>query len=182
MLCETLEPDEAVILRGCKRFVEYSGYGDTFRFAGPHPNQRPDHIQEIIVIDACYSQQFVKKIIDRDLNKAWAGFGKSNAENIVTGHWGCGVFGGDFFLKFLQQVCATMVLGPKMKRLDYSVYGDEPLAKQFQSLVNRLAETKKSVSDIYQLMIKYRERDDLPANRWGFRDYVNQWLNASNDS
>jgi len=176
LLCEQLDDDEIVILRGCKRFIEYSGYGDTFRFVGPFENSQVNRIQDIIVIDACYCQQFEKKILERDLNKVWAGFSKSKDSTIVTGHWGCGVFGGDLFLKYLQQICATMVLDSQMKRLDYSVYGDENLAKQFRTLVEKLDEKRLNVADVYRLMIKYHESDALPANRLGFRDYVDQFL------
>ncbi|CAF4997342.1 unnamed protein product, partial [Rotaria sp. Silwood1] len=95
LVCDTLRSDEIVILRGCKRFVDYRGYGEAFQFIGPYPNQNPTHIQDILVMDACLSNHFSRRHIDRDLGKAWAAFFKARDEIIVTGNWGCGVFGGD---------------------------------------------------------------------------------------
>jgi poly(ADP-ribose) glycohydrolase len=173
LVCETLEDDEIVILRGCKRFVDYSGYADTFAYKNPYHEQNPNHIQDILVMDACYSGQFTRKNIDRDLGKAWAAFDKSRDEIIVTGNWGCGVFGGDLIFKFLQQLCAAMILGDHFKRLDYSAYHDERLASILKDLLDKLEKKKKTVADIYQMMIKYGE---TYASRPTFSNYVEKWL------
>ncbi|CAF1404023.1 unnamed protein product [Adineta steineri] len=103
LVCDTLRSDEIVILRGCKRFVDYSGYGETFKFVGSHLNYNSTNIQDILIMDACLSNHFSQYHIDRDLGKVWAAFSKANDEIIVTGNWGCGVFGGDPTFKFLQQ-------------------------------------------------------------------------------
>ncbi|CAF5044718.1 unnamed protein product, partial [Rotaria sp. Silwood1] len=63
--------------------------------------QNPTYIQDILVLDACYSGHFTRNNINRDLGKAWAAFKKSKDEIIVTGKWGCGVFGEDLIFKFL---------------------------------------------------------------------------------
>ncbi|CAF1404043.1 unnamed protein product [Adineta steineri] len=125
LVCDTLRSDEIVILRGCKRFVDYSGYGETFKFVGSHLNYNSTNIQDILIMDACLSNHFSQYHIDRDLDilimdaclsnhfsqyhidrdlgKVWAAFSKAKNEIIVTGNWGCGVFGGDPTFKFLQQ-------------------------------------------------------------------------------
>ncbi|CAF0880103.1 unnamed protein product [Rotaria sordida] len=179
LVCETLQHDEIVILRGCKRFIEYTGYADTFRYKSHHHEQNPAYIQDILVMDACYNGQFIRNTIDRDLGKAWAAFDKSKDKIIVTGNWGCGVFGGDLILKFLQQLCAAMILGDHFKRLDYSVYGDEKLATKLKYLVENLENNKKTVADIYQMMINYSEISELRSSRPEFIDYCEKWLNAS---
>ena len=152
------------------------GYADTFRYQGHYQQAAADPIQDILVIDACMSGQFSSENIQRDLGKVLAAFEQSRNEHIVTGHWGCGAFGGDLVLKFLQQVCAVMVLNAQVKRLDYSVYGDEALAKYFTQLLGLLEEKRKSVADVYQLMISYQQKTSFPAARIAFRDYVDQWL------
>ena len=177
LLCETLLDDEIVILRGCKRFVDYTGYAETFRYQGAHQQADDAPIQDILVFDACFCDQFSSRNLHRDLGKALAGFEQSRNERIVTGHWGCGAFGGDFTLKFLQQICAAMVLNEQIKRLDYSVYGDEPLATYFTDLLKRLQEKRKSVADVYQLMLNYQQGDEIPVRRTPFRDHVDRWLN-----
>ena len=177
LVCETLQDDEIVILRGCKRFIDYTGYADTFSYKGHYHEQNPNHIQDILVTDACYSGQFRRKTIDRDLGKAWGAFEKSKDEIIVTGNWGCGVFGGDLIFKFLQQICAVMILGEQFKRLDYSAYHDEMLAATLKTLLEKLEKNKKTVADIYQMMINYDAVDGLCASRPIFRNYVEKWLN-----
>ncbi|CAF0880977.1 unnamed protein product [Rotaria sp. Silwood1] len=178
LICETLQDDEIVILRGCKRFINYTGYGDTFRYKGHYHEQNPTYIQDILVMDACYNGQFTRNIIDRDLGKAWAAFDKSKDAIIVTGNWGCGVFGGDLIFKFLQQLCAIMILGDYFKRLDYSVYGDEKLASKLKYLLENLEKKKKTVADIYQMMINYSLVSELRSSRPEFSDYCDKWLNA----
>jgi len=130
-------------------------------------------------MDACFSGQFTQYNIDRDLGKAWAAFKKSKNEIIVTGNWGCGIFGGDLTFKFLQQVCAVMILGDHFKRLDYSVYGDEKLASKFKNILENLEKNKKTVADVYQMMIKYNQTSELSAARPQFSKYLEEWLNVS---
>ena len=179
LVCDTLQDDEIVILRGCKRFVDYAGYGDTFRYSSHYHEQNPTYIQDILVVDACYCGQFKQVNIDRDLGKAWAAFNKSKDEIIVTGNWGCGVFGGDVILKFLQQLCAAMILGNHFKRLDYSAYGDEKLASKLTNLVRNLERNKKTVADIYQMIIKYGETALMTPLGTRFNDHVEKWLSDS---
>lgn len=179
LLCEKLNDHEIVILRGCRRFIDYAGYGDTFRYKSRYSEDDSIHIQDILVIDACFYDQFTEKMIDRDLGKAWAAFQKSRNQRIVTGHWGCGVFGGDFYLKFLQQVCAAMILGEDFKILDYSVYGDQNLESNFKDLLKELEQKKKTVADIYEIMHKYRNHGLFPGSHIPFREYLHQWLNSS---
>ena len=69
-------------------------------------------------MDTCLSNHFSRRNIDRDLGKAWAAFGKTRNEIIVTGNWGCGVFGGNPVFKFLQQVCAASILVDNVKKLN----------------------------------------------------------------
>ncbi|CAF1079240.1 unnamed protein product [Rotaria sordida] len=178
LVCDTLRSDEVVILRGCKRFVDYRGYGETFQFVGPYPNQDPTHIQDILVVDACLSNHFSRRHIDRDLGKAWAAFAKTGHEIIVTGNWGCGVFGGDPIFKFLQQVCAASILVDIVKRLDYSTYGDDRLMSKLKDLMKQLDKKKKTVADVYQMMVKYSENEIMCSSRPVFSYYVNEWLNA----
>ncbi|CAF1248282.1 unnamed protein product [Adineta ricciae] len=175
LVCETLLDKEIVILRGCKRFVDYTGYADTFAYKEHYT--KPGRIQDILVLDACYSGQFSKENIDRDLGKAWAGFEKSKDSIIATGNWGCGVFGGDLVFKFLQQLCAAMIIGDNLQRLDYSAYHDDSLATKLKTLLVSLEEKNKTVADVYQMMQNYRKSAQFPGSRLLFSDYVNNWLN-----
>jgi Poly (ADP-ribose) glycohydrolase (PARG) len=94
--------NEAVVIEGVMQYTEFEGYGDTFTclrglmdgpLLGPH---------SIVAIDATdFSQgkpykpddQYSKKLVERELLKAFAGFiGVTNAKSIVTGNWGGGCF------------------------------------------------------------------------------------------
>lgn len=176
LVCDTLLPNEIVILRGCKRFVEYCGFNETFLFVGPYIDSNPNRIQDILVIDASPNEQFLRKNMDQDLNKAWAAFAKANNQIIVTGKWGCGAFGGDPIFKFLQQLCAVSIQTDKIKRLDYSVSGDRQLLTQLKDLADQLESKGKTVADVYQMMVKYGERCMVSSSS-NFGDYVHEWLN-----
>ncbi|CAF3876381.1 unnamed protein product [Rotaria sp. Silwood1] len=178
LVCDTLQDDEIVILRGCKRFINYTGYGDTFCYKGHYHEQNPTYIQDILVLDACYSSHFTRNNVNRDLGKAWAAFKKSKDEIIVTGKWGCGVFGGDLIFKFLRQICAAMLLGNHFKRLDYSVRGNENLASKLKYIRNKLEKNKQTVADIYQMMIQHSETEKKSASQPEFSDYCEKWLNS----
>lgn len=121
--------------------------------------------------------QFTLTNIDRDLGKAWTAFDRSKNESIVTGNWGCGVFGGDPVFKFLQQICAAMILGDRFKRLDYSVYGNENLAQKLKLIAEQLDKNEKTVADIYQMMVKYRENGSKIITAADFNIYFDRWLN-----
>ncbi|CAF2970454.1 unnamed protein product [Rotaria sp. Silwood2] len=178
LVCDTLQDNEIVILRGCKRFIDYTGYADTFCYKGHYHEQNPTYIQDILVLDACYSSHFTRNNIDRDLGKAWAAFEKSKDEIIVTGKWGCGVFGGDLTFKFLQQICAAMLLGNHFKRLDYSVRSKENLASKLKHIVEKLEQDKITVADVYHMMIKYSKTEKTAGSLPEFSDYCEKWLNS----
>ena len=63
-------------------------------------------------------------MINREINKACAGFNFSERGGVATGNWGCGVFEGDRRLKFMIQWIACSLNGKKMK---YCPYGSSYL-------------------------------------------------------
>lgn len=170
LLSETMGDNEAIIMLGCKKYIASSGYLETFQFEGQaknfNQNKKNDLIQGIIAIDAlCYDNpymQFRKKCYDRDINKAYIGFSALDSKKIQntildanlisTGNWGCGVFGGNKHLKFIQQLIAASLAG---KRLDYSTFGDEELAKDFRNIYQRIKELSLSVKDLYGIIEKF---------------------------
>ncbi len=132
-----LQDDEVVLVQGAWRHSTYSGYAETFQYVGPCPSTI---IQDVIVMDAPMSGQF--DLIDRDVGKAIAGFSATSSNCISTGKWGCGAFGGDVALKFLEQVIAAQVAN---KSIYFSTFGNETEANMVSILVGLIKTAKPSV-------------------------------------
>jgi len=152
LFVEKFLDNEAMIIRGVQRVCTYTGYFRTFQVSGLYPRTR---IHDIVVIDACYYGQFLKHMLIRDLNKAWLGFARCNGK-ISTGHWGCGAFGGDKILKFLQQMCAaTLCPGAS---LDYSTYQDTAMETKFKELLKALEERHITIRTVFAWFSEYGEK------------------------
>lgn len=83
MVSSELEDNEAVIVYGARRFSEYEGYSDSFKFKRQHPLQNATLAERsvIVAIDATdlshipsENYQYSKKGVRRELHKAFAGF------------------------------------------------------------------------------------------------------------
>jgi len=103
LFCERMTDNEVITIKNVRRFCDYSGYLSTFRFAGPHANRAATF--DIVALDACTFAHWSEKAIVRDLNKAHNAWRHFSA--VSTGAWGCGAFGGDWFAKIVQQLCAA---------------------------------------------------------------------------
>ena len=136
-----MSDDECVNVCGCRRYVSYSGYLDTFRCGGLLPDDAPPVVHEILTLDACTQGHFRTDRQLRDVSKAYASFaalaqyksaaaesagavarsGGSAPQTLVsTGRWGCGVFGGLPSHKFTQQIIAARLAGVSLR---FSTFG-----------------------------------------------------------
>jgi len=149
LFCERFAVNEVMIIKNVQRFSTYSGYGSTFQWTGIDTEKR---LLDVVVIDATMEEQYTSKMILRDLNKAWQAFSMCSG-TITTGHWGCGAFGGNRVLKFLQQLCAATLA---KVNLDYSTYGDSACAKKFEHILQLITSSNLRVRDIFALMIDFQ--------------------------
>ena len=110
--------------------------------------------------------------INRDIFKAYVGFSFANDEKgipktIATGNWGCGVFGGNHELKFIQQWIAASLA--KLERLDYYTFGDKNtlyIEKNLENILNKF----KNVNDLYDALKKVSSyRDNYIKNLLDFQ-------------
>ena len=112
--CNVMTKTQAIVIRGCVRVGTYTGYGGSFKYLGPFETTS-SLPSEVIAIDAnpCRRLQFEDNMILRDINKALCGFSLAGEEmeGIASGKWGCGVFGGNPYLKVLQQWVAASLTG-----------------------------------------------------------------------
>lgn len=118
----TMADDEVVVVRNCRRFINYSGYGGTFAVVGPWDSSRRNTVTDILTMDASFCNHFERSIQVRDTRKAYTAFcALGSGARISTGRLGCGAFGGLPAHKFAQQAVAAKKAGVQ---LQFSTFGD----------------------------------------------------------
>eukprot|EP00475_Leptophrys_vorax_P001625 TRINITY_DN10892_c0_g1_i6.p1 TRINITY_DN10892_c0_g1~~TRINITY_DN10892_c0_g1_i6.p1 ORF type:complete len:458 (-),score=122.85 TRINITY_DN10892_c0_g1_i6:632-2005(-) len=172
LLCEQTADHEIIVISNLRRFSTYTGFLDSFRFAGFYPKKLTF---TMLVLDAVYQDHWTEYSIIRDLNKALMGFGEAASSSVSTGNWGCGAFGGDTNAKFVQQLCAATRAGCK---LSYSTFGDEDQCKLLGKLYAQLIDRNLKVSDLVKLLIEFEE--ELGRRRLDtFLDFITKRLDLS---
>ena len=168
LLCQEMEDNEAILIRGAERFSMYTGYGGRFTYTGPYEDTNPlDSMNRrcvnIVAIDAIPFSlgdgfQHGRQDISRELNKAYCGFSSTISTDdltsgtmapVATGNWGCGAFGGDKDLKTLIQWMAASQAGRSVK---YYTFKDPRLTQSQQVVVKCLLEHKVTVGQLYRIL------------------------------
>mmetsp|Transcript_24235 Transcript_24235/g.33983 ORF Transcript_24235/g.33983 Transcript_24235/m.33983 type:complete len:479 (+) Transcript_24235:60-1496(+) len=179
LFCAKMKNNEAIGIRGAQRYSSYSGYGFHFEFADAYDDKSIRDAQGnirtiILAFDAIVSfdrdMQFKQMPFDRDLNKAYIAFSKTpheehianncnsnapepNLDNtIATGNWGCGAFGGDKHLKFIQQLMAA---SEAERELEYYTFNDEKLSESLTEIYDFLVANQVTVGQLYQACLAY---------------------------
>ena len=158
-LMEKMEAKDAIRIDNLIKYSKYSGYGRAFKYEGNALKDDKIKRHNIIAIDAICSRSggIEKKYVERDIIKAYVGFDLINLgdkeipvlkKTIATGNWGCGAFGGDFELKFIQQWLAATHAG--VEKLYYYTFQ----SKQMKFVIANLEKLKAlDVEDIYLRMM-----------------------------
>ncbi|XP_061546928.1 poly(ADP-ribose) glycohydrolase isoform X1 [Phycodurus eques] len=166
LFTEALEHNECLIITGAEQYSRYSGYAETYKWDECYKDETPrDNWQrrctEIVAIDALkykhFLEQFLPEKMTRELNKAYCGFFRNNANRkhlsaIATGNWGCGAFGGDTRLKALIQLMAAAEAGRDMA---YFTFGDASLMQDVHDMHTFLTERQVTVGRLYGLLNQY---------------------------
>lgn len=164
LFMEKMKSNEAIIITGCERYSNYTGYGDTLKFLSDHRDTTDRDAMgrrqtEIVAIDALpyYKDSFVQfstHCIKRELNKAFCGFSTDEEfpSSIATGNWGCGAFGGNLELKSIIQLLAAV---ESRRNLVYFTFGDYDLMENFFNLYERLVEKEVSVGQVMIFLEEY---------------------------
>jgi len=152
LFMEPMSDNDAIGIFNTIEYSKSSGYSNSFKFIESAISDDLSKIKKhrIIAIDASINKSFFDYFfknnndIKRDIHKAYVGFNLINLEEnnniektIVTGNWGCGAFGGNHELKFIQQWIAASFAG--VKRLDYYTFKD----KKMKNAVKFYEEIKK---------------------------------------
>uniref|UniRef100_A0A914LEV2 poly(ADP-ribose) glycohydrolase n=1 Tax=Meloidogyne incognita TaxID=6306 RepID=A0A914LEV2_MELIC len=164
-VCEKMEKNEAILIIGAERYSDYQGYGSTFcwkyrqRDVSLQRDAMGRVMSELLAIDALnFShplEQFFEGYIRRELRKAFIGFAIRTAwsfDQIATGNWGCGVFGGDLHLKSLIQLMAASLA---CRPLVFFTFGKKLFAQELEETVKLLQAEGFTIGKLYRLIIKY---------------------------
>lgn len=166
LFTEALDDDECLIITGTQQYSKYTGYSQTYKWAGCHQDTTPRdgwrrRCTEIVAIDALqfrnFFEQFHPDKINRELNKAYCGFYRPEKESqnlaaVATGNWGCGVFGGDARLKAMIQMLAAAEAG---RDVAYFTFGDSQLMTDVHNMHSFLTQRNISVGEVYDLLRQY---------------------------
>ncbi|XP_008284662.1 poly(ADP-ribose) glycohydrolase [Stegastes partitus] len=166
LFTEALEHNECLIITGTEQYSKYSGYAESYKWKDSYKDETPrDDWQrrctEIVAIDALkyrhFLEQFLPEKMTRELNKAYCGFYRNNANSkhlsaVATGNWGCGAFGGDTRLKALIQFMAAAEAG---RDVAYFTFGDAQLMRDVHEMHTFLTERQVPVGQLYSLLNQY---------------------------
>ncbi|XP_034414720.1 poly(ADP-ribose) glycohydrolase-like isoform X3 [Cyclopterus lumpus] len=166
LFTEALDHNECVIITGTQQYSTYTGYAQTYQWDGSHQDTTPRdgwqrRCTEIVAIDALqfknFLEQFKPEKLNRELNKAYCGFARSEQRSqhlaaVATGNWGCGVFGGDARLKALLQMLAAAEAG---RDVAYFTFGDSQLMTDVHEMHSFLTESEIGVGEVYDLLRQY---------------------------
>ncbi|XP_032430642.1 poly(ADP-ribose) glycohydrolase isoform X1 [Xiphophorus hellerii] len=166
LFTEALDDNECLIITGSQQYSKYTGYSQTYKWAGCHHDTIPRddwrrRCTEIVAIDALQFRNFLEQFhpdkLNRELNKAYCGFSHSEKESqnlaaVATGNWGCGVFGGDTRLKALIQMLAAAEAG---RDVAYFTFGDNQLMTDVHNMHSFLTKRNISVGEVYDLLEQY---------------------------
>ncbi|KAK6992833.1 poly glycohydrolase isoform [Favolaschia claudopus] len=142
LLTPPLQPNEVLVLRGCEAVVEMSGYGRTaeLRSIVPPGSRRTMLFMDALELDsydvAASTPDLLPGNVDRELTKAYTAFASGDPpyDPIVTGHWGCGAFGGNREIKSVIQWSAAALTGV---RLDFVCDKNDSFARAFRRFTSQ---------------------------------------------
>ena len=157
-LMEVMDDNDAIRIDNLIQYSNYSGYAFSFKYKESAIKDEQKILRHnLIAIDAVDIMSKGGLDLDsvmRDLIKAYVGFNLINFDDkdvakmektISTGNWGCGAFGGDYELKFIQQWLAATYAG--IEKLYYYTFG----RKEMDNAVKNLEEMKSlNADDLYK--------------------------------
>ncbi|XP_006819631.1 poly(ADP-ribose) glycohydrolase-like [Saccoglossus kowalevskii] len=168
LFTESLDNNECLVMTGCERYSNYTGYGDSFLWDGNFKdNTTRDSwgriYTEVVAIDAIHfsnpKDQFKPGMVKRELDKAYVGYYGDDVlprhlSAIATGNWGCGAFRGDPRLKALIQLMAAAVA---KRDLVYFTFNDVKLAEDIYNMHEYIKAGGLSVGELWSAIKEFHE-------------------------
>lgn len=158
LFCESMKPEEAILMTGCEMYNKHSGYASSFKWAGNKTDiTECDEFRRkmtyVVAIDALFFHkpymQFEGYPLERELKKAFTGFYHDPNDELSpipvgTGNWGCGAFRGFKPLKALIQLIACCLNG---RNLAYYTFGETQLKNQINTMFDWLCTNEVTVGE-----------------------------------
>jgi poly(ADP-ribose) glycohydrolase len=177
-----MEVNEAIIISGTERFSEYKGYAMSMQFEDDYNDPTPFDSSKrrlrnhVIGIDATVGAfgQFKSATILRDIIKCYAGLVRhrdleseeNGVKNIyVTGHWGCGAFGGNKELKAIQQIIGASLAGVDLM---YTSFKEAVFEERLSKFYDELISLNTKIGPLYRALISYEVEGDSTRDIFGF--------------
>ena len=155
--------EEAIRVSGALQYSTTRGFGQQFEFAGDYVEQDTRSAPPIVcAIDAIRGggPSMTKSAMLRDMNKARIAF--DGAQELATGHWGCGAFGNNHNLMFLKQWLAASEAG--VQHVWYHDFSRSS-SHHIHPLIRRLKHL--TVGELWGFMDRITH-DLVPCNMKGF--------------
>ena len=110
----------------------------------------------------------------RDVQKAAAAF--EDCEHVSTGKWGCGIFKGNVYLKFLEQMLSASQAG--VKELSFTTYHQEEEAARCTELRAALLQSGIEPKDLSSFLFSLCEKNSMSEESADsmFLSIVLEWL------
>ncbi|CAF0867160.1 unnamed protein product [Brachionus calyciflorus] len=172
LFCDTLQDDEAITIKGARKIVNFEGYGLDLKYLEKVNFGLKDWSKRVVIaIDAidfsfcndeqeCIKVQMELKNLKREVQKAFVRFSSVSGENIETGHWGCGCFNGNKYLKAIIQLIACSL---SENNINFYCFRSKDFSDNFRSFLNILYEKDVTLEKLWSCLTenKFEESDFL---------------------
>ena len=132
------------------------------------------------------NEQIYKKGIQRDLKKAYIGFNVAKIlenDKIVTGSWGCGIFGGNKLVKFLQQILVANLLDLSLDyscaKVDFSNSQDADYLIKIIEMLKIIKSNQIKTDQIYKILMNL---DNVLESNIDVDKYIMDSIRKKNDN
>ncbi|KAJ7779626.1 hypothetical protein B0H16DRAFT_1359397 [Mycena metata] len=165
-----LKDGEVMVLRGCEAVVELTGYARNAELASVLPagknnwSRRTMLFMDALALDSYDTSELTPDLlprnVDRELTKAYTAFASYDDtpyETIVTGHWGCGAFGGNKEIKSMIQWCAASMAGIE---LIFLCDKNDPFGSKFRDFTSQILSQRCAVHDVLTVLRGMGPKDE----------------------
>lgn len=182
LFCEAMQLNEAIVMTGGEQFSQSTGYAYNLGYGGNFVDTEKDEegniTRKTVALDALIiydkKSQFSPDLINRELQKAYAGFHdptNTTPEPCSSGNWGCGAFGGDKRLKAIIQWIAASASDRDI--IYFTFDKNIPLPNELKDFSHKVLQSGATISQVYSSLLTLCTRiKDIPYEKVNAFDLV----------